>query len=215
MMTRKITKEDCVLELPELEYDKNELLKIYEQVKDHARVKYFPLYPTPAEYTKPEDSPSLSIQYNDYEIRNPADHGKGVNLLDFDYINRLAQRINFNFKLHPANVSMLIYKDGTIFRPHVDGYSASVVMFPIIVSSTLEFYHEPGMTYEACKEYEMGYDKIVYSHTYPDTYATLFNSHVIHGVKPTTGFQVKLRFNTNEQFYSIREKYKNKNLILS
>jgi hypothetical protein len=206
-----LNKEDCVLELPELQYDKTELLKIYEQVKDYARVKYLPWRETPPEYVKKDEAKALSIQYSDHEIRNPSDHNKSVNLLDFEYIKNLVSR--FNIKIHPASVNMLIYKEDYVFKPHADGWAASVIMFPIISTSAIDFYHESGMQFESYKEYEMGYDKIVYSHYYTDKYPTIFNSHIIHGVKPTSGFQVKLKINLDEQFYSIRKKYKNGFLI--
>lgn len=207
LSSNDIIPEDCVLEIPEITYDKFELLKIYEQVKDHARVKYLPWSKTPNnEFVKPDEAKAVTIQYNDHEIRNPSEHGKGVNLLDFEYIRDLFS--NFNLKIHPASISMMIYKEGYVFKPHVDGWAASVLMFPIISTSAIDFYHEKGMQFESYKEYPIDYDKIIYSHYYNDIHPTIFNSHIIHGVKPTTDFQVKLKVNLNEDFYSIRERYK-------
>jgi hypothetical protein len=211
LSSNNINPEDCILEIPNVTYDKNELLKIYEQVKDYARVKYLPWNKTPTEFAKKDDVKAVTIQYNDHEIRNPADHGGGVNLLDFEYIRNLVGRFNLN--IHPANVSMIIYKEGYVFKPHVDGWAASVLMFPIMSTSAIDFYHETGMQFESYKEYAMGYDKIIYSHYYSDTYPTFFNSHIIHGVKPTLGFQVKLKINLNDDFYSIRERYKSGILV--
>lgn len=212
LSSNNITSEDCILEIPEITYDKNELLKIYEQVKNYARVKYLPWSKTPSEFIKNDESKALTIQYNDHGIRNPSDCNGGVNLLDFKYIRNLFSR--FNLKIHPENVSMLIYKEGYIFKPHVDGWAASVLMFPIISTSAIDFYHEKDMQFESYKEYSMGYDKIIYSHYYKDASPTFFNSHIIHGVKPTTGFQVKLKVNLNEDFCSIRERYKDGPLVL-
>lgn len=212
LSSNDIIPEDCILEIPEIIYDKLELLKIYEQVKDHARVKYLPWSKTPNGFVKNDEAKALTIQYNDHEIRNPDDHGRGVNLLDFKYIRDLFS--NFNLKIHPASISMMIYKEGYVFKPHVDGWAASVLMFPIISTSAIDFYHETGMQFESYKEYAMEYDKIIYSHYYNDTYPTFFNSHIIHGVKSTTGFQVKLKMNLNDDFCSIRERYKAGMLVL-
>lgn len=213
----KLTKEDCILEIPEITYDKNELLKIYEQVKDHARVKYLPWRETPKEFTQKEHSKALVIQHTDNEIRNPQEFGKGVNLLDFEYIRELTRRFNFSHPITSPNLSMLVYRDNFIFKPHADGWAAAVIMFPIFVSdvaSPIDFYHEPNMKFESYKEYDyMTDDKIIYTHDYSDTHPTIFNSHVVHGVRPTTGLQIKLKINIAEQFYSIREKYRNGTLV--
>jgi hypothetical protein len=214
LSSNKITKEDCILEIPEVSYDKNKLLEIYEQVKDYARVKYLPWRETPKEFIQKDNSKALVIQHTDNEIRNPNEFGKGANLLEFSYIRELTERFNFNRKIVSSDISMIVYKDGFTFKPHADGHAACVVMFPIIVSSYIDFYHESNMVFESYKEYDkMDYDKIVHSHYYNETYATIFNSHVIHGVKPTKGFQVKLKINMNEQFHSVREKYKNGTLV--
>lgn len=212
-MFEVLTKDSCLLELPELQYDKNELLKIYNEVKDYARVKYLPWKEVPSTFTKPEDSKSLIIQSHDYQIKNPDDHNKGINLLEFDYIRNLAERFNFNHKIYPQNIMILVYKEGYVFKPHVDGYAASVVMFPIITTSPIDFYYDNSVEFELSKEYELGYDNICYTHHYSDKYATIINSHAIHGVRPTTGLQVKLKFNINESFHSIKQKYLNERLI--
>jgi hypothetical protein len=217
LASTSLSKEDCILEIPEIQYDKAELFKIYEQVKHHARVKYLPWVETPKEFKKIEDSRGAVIQCGDHEIRNPEYFGKGVNLLDFDYIKKIAERFRFKHPVYPGNVAILIYKENFIFKPHVDGYANSVVMLPIVVSETpspIDFYHQPNMVFEQYKEYDgIPDDSLIYSHQYSDNYATIFNSHVIHGVKPTTGFQVRLKININEPFESVREKYKNGELV--
>jgi len=217
LSSNSLSKEDCVLEIPELKYDKTELQKIYEQVKDFARVKYLPWVETKRDFKKVEESKSTIIQYNDHEIRNPLEFGKGVNLLEFDYIKDLANQFSFVHPIHPGNVTMILYKENFMFKPHVDGYANAVVMFPIFSSKELapiNFYHRTGMTYESYKEYPdvTDYD-VIYTHHYSDKHATIFNSHVIHSIKTTTGFQVKLKFNVNEPFDSIRTKYRNNRLV--
>lgn len=210
-----IKPEDCVLELHQIEYDKNELVKIYEEVKEKSRVKYLPWRETPKEFTKRENAKALILQYDDHEIRNPADHRKGVNLLQFDYIKQLVSKFNFDHEIHAGHITMLIYNDNFVFKPHVDGYAKSVVMFPIIlppIPSPVDFY-EYDQSYEINREFDIDEDRIAYTHYYSDINPTIFNSHLVHGVRSTTGFQVKMKININEDFSSILEKYKNGTLI--
>lgn len=210
-----LTSKDCILEIPEIEYDNNELIKIYESIKDFARVKYLPWKETPDQFISKEESKSLIIQYDNYQIRNPYEQeGMTVNLLDFEYISNLAKR--FKIPLYPGNFSITIYKEGYEFKPHIDGYAASVIMFPItgdFSDKTLNFYHRPGMEYETYKEYEMDNSNIFFSHSYNTTNPIIFNSHIVHGVKKLLKPQIKLKINTNHQFGLIRQQYIDGHLI--
>lgn len=209
------TKQDCILEIPEIEYDKTELVKIYEQVKGYSRIKRRPNKVYPPGFV----SKTLVMQYDDHGIPNPEDFGKSVNFLDFEYIRNIAEQFNLKKKIHPGNITMMSYADGFDFNPHVDGPQASsVIMFPFIATGStaeIDFYYQENIDYVPFENYEdMGYSKIFYSHTYSDKYPTVFNSQIIHGIKPISGFQVRLKINVPEKLLAIRQRYESGLLLI-
>lgn len=208
------TIQDCVLDIPEIQYDKHEIQKIYEQVKQYERIKVRTGYTYPPGFV----SKTRVIQYDDHNIPDPSDRGKTVNFLDFDYIRKLVNQFKFADMVHPAQITMISYAEGFTFPPHFDGeQAATVVMFPFIESSEpvkLDFYHEDGIEYTPFANYDdMNYDRIFYTHTYSDSHPTLFNSQIIHGIKPTVGFNVRLKINVPEKFSSVVQKYKEGTLV--
>lgn len=206
--------QECFLEISEIEYDKSELVKIYEKVKQYERIKKRNGYNYPEGFV----SKTRVIQFDDHNIPNPEDFGKSVNFLDFDYIRSITNRFNFNSKIYPGQITMISYADGFTFPPHVDGTQAtSVIMLPFICPPEpikLDFYHEDGLEYVPFANYvDMDDSKIFYTHTYSETNPTIFNSQIIHGIKPTSGLNVRLKINIPELFSVVRQKYRSKTLV--
>jgi hypothetical protein len=207
-----------LLEIKELKYNRLKLLEIFNQVKSYARVKGLPWNSNDS--LEIDDANCIVIQYGDYMIADPSKKSLSCNLLAFPYIQNLVNRLNFSHEISPGNVDILWYRKGASFQPHVDHYAASTMMFPIDpedADAPIDFYYEKSIALEQGVAQHFGNvltDKnIIYSHQYSTSYPTIFNSHWIHGVKNVSRDRVYFRIRINENFSSIKEKYKQGTLL--
>ena len=212
-----ITKEECILELTDFEYDRNELLKIFEQTKKFARVKGLPWRDRPDKVITVENAKCVVIQHGEHMMLDSTKSDLSCNLLSFEYIKTLVKRLNFIHKISPGNVDIIWYRPGFKFEPHTDNYAYSTMMWPIIPEdggAPIDFYHREGLEIKIPGEYKMLTDNdIVLTHHYSTKYPTIFNSHFIHGVKTVDVERAYFRLRLNETFKEIVEKYKNGTLL--
>jgi hypothetical protein len=215
-----ITNDLYVIEIHDLWYDRNILLEIFNQAKDHARVKGLkwrdkPVIPTPA-----NEALSVVIQYGDYMMVDPKRNGLSYNLLEHEYIKKLVDKLNFEHPITPRNVDIIWYRPGFEFEPHTDHYAASTMMWPIFPEDggqPIDFYYKENLEIKKGEANEFKNivtdDDIIYTHHYSTTHPTIFNSHWIHGVRLVDRERAFLRLRLNENFESIVNKYRNKTLI--
>ncbi len=204
--------EDCLLELPELTYDKSKLLEIFDQVKGHARVKSLAWrQPCLVDVNK---ATNVVIQSHDYMMLKDEEHGKGINLLDFPYIRELVDRLDI--EVNETNLDIMWNRPGFRFLPHVDGWAASVFMWPILADgefNPVDFYNYDGDIVLSSEYPKLKDTDIALTHNYSHKYATVFNSHLIHGVRPVKNNRIFMRLRTDTKFENVRSKYKQGTLI--
>lgn len=212
-----INRDDCVLEIKELVYDRLELLKIFEQTKTFARVKGLPWRNRPDKVVSTENAKCVVIQHGEHMMLDESKKDLSCNLLKFPYIEQLVSRLNFEHKITAGNVDIIWYRPGFKFEPHTDNYAYSTMMWPIVPEdggAPVDFYHREGIEIKIPGEYKMLTDNdITLTHYYSTEYPTVFNSHVIHGVREVKYERAYFRLRINEDFISIREKYKNGKLL--
>lgn len=207
-----MTSQDCILELPEMTYDKNKLVEIFNQTKKYARVKSLPWRPP---YISDVDKAyNVVIQSHDYMMLNEQDKGQGFNLLEFDYIRNILNRLDLH--VDHTNLDIMWNRPDFRFSPHIDGWAASVIVWPILSDgdfNPVDFYDYDGKTTLSSEYKQLTDADIAYTHHYSDTCATVFNSHLIHGVRLVKNNRIFLRLRTNVEFETIKEKYNNGTLI--
>jgi hypothetical protein len=212
-----ITKQQCVLELENFTYDRLELLEVFQKTKHLARVKGLPWRDRPGRVLTVENAKCVVIQHGEHMMLDESKKDLSCNLLEFDCVNQLVNRLNFNHKITAGNVDIIWYRPGFKFEPHTDNYAYSTMMWPIIPEdggAPVDFYYRENIEIKIPGEYKMlSDDDIIYTHHYSTTYPTIFNSHVIHGVKSVEVERAYFRLRINESFESIVEKYNNGMLL--
>ena len=213
-----MTTDKFLLELKTLEYDKDCLHKIFNEVKDKARTKHLPW--RRATSSSASNATGLVIQFGDFMITDPSDENLSCNLLSFQYISQLVNQLNVSHTIFPDQVDIIWYKPGFTFEPHVDHRAASTVMFPIFPEdggAPIDFYYREDIQLEAGVaadfKKQLTSNDINHTHYYNTSYPTIFNSHWIHGVRTVDRDRAYLRVRLDESFSSIMEKFK-KNILV-
>jgi hypothetical protein len=213
-----MNKDDFLLELTQLTYDRNKLKEIFNSVKSYARIKGLPWRGKPGVNLDTEKAKCLVIQYGDHMMLDSTKSHLSYNLLENDYIKSLVSKINFGHRITENNIDIIWYRPGFVFEPHTDSYSHSTLMWPIYPDSggaPIDFYEKEGVEIKLPCEYKniVSDSDIVYTHFYSTSYPTVFNSHKIHGVKSVNEERVYLRLRLNESFEDLMKKYKDGELI--
>ena len=209
----KLKFEDCLLELPELTYDRSKLVEVFEQTKEYSRVKSL-IWSTPSKNSI-VSAKNVVIQSHDYMILKEEEQGKGINLLDFQYIKELVDRLDI--PVNHTNLDIMWNRPGFRFWPHVDRWAASVFVWPILADgefNPIDFYNYSGEIIQDREYRQLTDSDIALTHSYSDKHATVFNSHLVHGVRTVKNHRVFLRLRINEELSSIRHRYLNNKLIL-
>lgn len=211
-----ITLDDCLLTVSSISYDKDHLKTLFEEVKHCGRVRVPPWIKNKTNISL-ESAKFLSIQYGNILQADPSLSHLSVNLLEFDYINDLLKKFNFENEIQPFDVEFLWYKIGNIVYPHVDGYAQSVLIFPIFPeqgNAPIDFYDREGLEHShGDHRFNVFDNNIVLTHHYNQCSPTIINSHLIHGVRYVSRDRVCLRIRIPEKFSSIRNKYLQGQLI--
>jgi hypothetical protein len=209
-----ITSEDCILELPELTYDKSKLVDIFEQVKGYARVKSLAWRNPVFRVDTIDTATNVVIQSHDYMMLKEEDKGKGINLLDFSYIRELVDRLDVS--VNETNLDIMWNRPGFKFWPHVDRWAASVFVWPILADgefNPVDFYNYDGDIILDSEYRQLTDSDIAVTHNYSGVHATVFNSHLIHGVRKVENNRIFLRLRTDTEFSILKDKYRNGKLI--
>jgi hypothetical protein len=210
---RTLTPQDCALELPELVYDRNKLVDIFEEVKPYARVKSL-AWAQPS-LNSTAAAKNVVIQSHDYMMLKEEEQGGGANLLDFPYIRELVARLDV--EVNHTNLDIMWNRPGFRFWPHVDRWAASVFVWPILSDGEFnpaDYYNYSGELVPDSEYRHLTEADIAYTHNYSNEYATVGNSHIVHGVRLVKNNRIFLRLRTDTPFEVIREKYHNGSLIL-
>ena len=221
-----MNQEDFFIQLKNFPYDRDALVEIYKKVAHTARLKGLVWKPLPK--VDPHITPytrgtSAVIQCGNYQMVDPSKDHLSCNLLEFDYVQDLVSRLNFDHPILPENCDMLLYNPNAKFSPHTDHYAASTMMWPILPlidedSAPIHFHHRddveviPGNA--RSYEHEITDNDIVYTHHYGSEFPTIFNSHTIHSIPRVKSFRVSLRLRIGESYHSILNKYKSGTLVL-
>ena len=210
-----------LLELPELTFDRLELLKIFEHAKPYARLKGLKWKEKPKTLITIEDAKCIVIQYGDHMMLDSSKSNLSYDFLQHQYLKDIMQRLKFTHEITAGNIDIIWYRPGFQFEPHVDHYAAATMMWPIFPAgggAPIDFYYNETVKIE--EGVAAGLDGIIteadliHTHYYNTTCPTIFNSHWIHGVRTVTEERAYLRLRINERFDSIVNKYKNKELVL-
>ena len=209
--------ENFILEIKEATYDRNQLLEIFNNVKYMARVKGLPWRDKPTHVAPVDFVKCVVIQYGEYMMLDQSKTDLSCNLLEHPYIKELVSPFKFSHIITPNNVDIIWYRPGFVFQPHVDHYASSTLMWPIIPANggtPVDFYHKEGIEVKAGEYNNIVSDSdICYTHYYSTDFPTIFNSHVIHGIRPVEEERAYLRLRINEDFNSIKEKFNNGTLL--
>jgi hypothetical protein len=208
-----ITFEDCLLELPELTYDRNKLVEVFAQTKAYARVKSLP-WANPA-LNAVETAKNVVIQSHDYMMMKEDERGKGINLLDFPYIRELVDRLDI--EVNDTNLDIMWNRPGFKFWLHVDKWAASVFVWPILADgefNPIDFYNYDGEIVLEREYRQLTEKDIALTHNYSDKHATVFNSHLIHGVRTVKNHRVFLRLRADVELKILRGKYHSGTLFM-
>jgi hypothetical protein len=198
--------QECILELPELTYEQQKLKDVFEEVKGYARVKSLP-WANPA-LNAVETAKNVVIQSHDYMMMKEDERGKGINLLDFPYIRELVERLDI--EVNDTNLDIMWNRPGFKFWPHVDKWAASVFVWPILADgefNPIDFYNYDGEIVLEREYRQLTEKDIALTHNYSDKHATVFNSHLIHGVRTVRNHRVFLRLRTDVELKILRGKY--------
>jgi hypothetical protein len=209
---KMLTQEDCILELPELTYDRTKLVEVFEQVKNYARVKS--LAWRPPSLNSVESARNVVIQSHDYMMLKEEEQGKGVNLLDFPYVRELVDRLDI--EVNHTNLDIMWNRPGFRFLPHVDRWAASVFVWPILSDgefNPIDFYNYDGDIIQDTEYPQLTLKDIALTHNYSSQYPTVFNSHLIHGVRTVKNNRIFMRLRTDTEFPVIMKRYKNRTLF--
>ena len=204
--------EDCVLELPELVYDKTKLMEIFEEVKDYARVKSLPW--TQPSLNSIRTAKNVVIQSHDHMILKESEQGRGVNLLDFPYIREIVARLDI--PVNHTSLDIMWNRPGFKFYPHVDGWAASVFVWPIFSDGDFnpaDFYNYSGEITLNSEYRQLTDIDIAHTHNYSNEYVTVGNSHLIHGVRSVKNNRIFMRLRTDTEFNIVKKRYKDGTLI--
>jgi hypothetical protein len=209
-----------LLEIPELQFDRDQLLEIFEQAKPYARLKGLVWKEKPKWLPPLDKATCLVIQSGEYMMLDKDKANMGYNLLQHDYLKDIMKRLRFSHEIKSGNIDIIWYRPGFQFEPHVDHYAAATMMWPIFPASggaPIDFYYNENVKIEAGVaaglEGIITKKDLIHTHYYNTTYPTIFNSHWIHGVRRVTEERAYLRLRINESFESIVNKYNNKELV--
>jgi hypothetical protein len=209
-----------VLEVPELKYSQEELVKVFEHGKDYARLKGLKWKPTPVTLMEISKALCVVIQYGENMMLDNNKKDLSYDFLQHDYVKNIMERLNFSHPITSGNIDIIWYRPGFEFEPHVDHYAAATMMWPILPNdggAPIDFYHnkdvklEPGVP-NGFKNVITEKD-LIHTHYYSIEYPTIFNSHWIHGVRRINHERVYLRLRINESFDSIVKKYNEGTLV--
>lgn len=215
-----MTPDKLILEIPELCYDRQVLLDVFEQCKGYGRLKGLKWRETPKQLIDFQEAKCVVIQYGENMMLDGSKTNLSYNFLQHQYLKDIMQQLNFTHEISAANIDMIWYRPGFEFEPHVDHYAASTMMWPIIPESggaPIDFYYSDKVKLEAgvaagFKD-TITIDNLIHTHYYSTTFPTIFNSHWIHGIRKVDHQRVYLRLRINEAFDSIVQKYNSGTLI--
>lgn len=208
--------QQFVLDLPELAYDISELRKVFDATKDKARTKTLK-YREVGNLTKNPDDANCVVIAAGIEYFGTAE--PRVNLLEFDYIKNIVDRLNLEEKVQPEHIDINWTRSGFIFEPHVDDWAWSNIMWlitPAETSAPIDYYRKDNI--EIPKNQQYGFfnltdDDILYTHYYKEYCPTVTNGLWPHGVRRTDNERILLRLKIHEPFSLLYKKYKAGRLI--
>lgn len=180
----------------EINYDRQELKEWYKSVEQYKN-DY-------ATVTNRNDSSKLShnkkFRYGLFETLDTAEQ-VGIPVIEYEPVNKLVSKFNFDVALTKFDVDVLIYQPGYYFHPHIDYHMNCGIMFPILPDedmAPIDFYRlPPGATWERAKGYTpwIKFERDhIYSYHYNLQHPSMFNGETIHGVRNNDKVRVFLRF---------------------
>lgn len=209
-----------LLEIPEMQFDRTQLLEIFNHAKPYARLKGLVWKKKPTLLTSIDNAKCVVIQFGEYMMLDKNKTDLSYNFLQHSYIKDMMKRLKFNHEITAGNIDIIWYRPGFRFEPHVDHYASSTMMWPIFPAdggAPIDFYYNENVKIEAGVaaglEGIITEKDLIHTHYYNTTYPTIFNSHWIHGVRPITEERAYLRLRINESFESIVNKYNKKELV--
>lgn len=209
-----------LLEIPQLQFDRQQLLKIFNHAKPYARLKGLVWREKPSSLISVDNATCLVIQFGEYLMLDNNKTDLSYDFLQHNCIKDIMKPLKFNHKITARNIDIIWYRPGFTFEPHVDHYAASTMMWPIFPAdggAPIDFYYNKDVKLEAGVAAGLAgiitEKDLIHTHYYNTTYPTIFNSHWIHGVRPVTEERAYLRLRINESFESIVDKYNNKALV--
>jgi hypothetical protein len=204
----------------EIFYDREELKSWFESVRQYRNDFGLVLNRQRKESTSNDLTHDKSFQHSLFDTIDTV--GK-INkyIVEFEPISKLVKKFNFDPKLNPQDVDVLIYKPGYVFQPHVDFHMNCGIMFPIYPdtgASPIDFYRMPeGETWQRAKGYGSSINlerDLNYSYHYSLKHPSMFNGNVIHGVRNNDKERVFLRLKClNMTFQQVIEKTRAGNFI--
>ena len=206
----------------EISYDREELKSWFESVREYSDDFGLVLNRQRTESTSKNLTHDKSFQHGLFDTIDT--FGKiNKHIVEFETISKLVNKFNFGDVLDPTNVDVLIYKPGYVFHPHVDFHMYCGIMFPIYPdkdASPIDFYRLPeGETWQRAKGYGGSIKRerdLNYSYHYSLKHPSMFNGHVIHGVRNNDKERVFLRLKClNMTFHQVIEKTLTGNFIIS
>lgn len=179
----------------EITYDREELKEWYESVRQYRR-DYADVMNNVTDSTL---SHNKQFGYRSFQTIDTFSK-TGKHIMEFEPIQKLVNRFNFDQPLIGHAVDIMIYHPGFWFRPHVDYHMHCGIMFPILPDTDpepIDFYKlPPGAVWERAGDYTKDIvpeRDLLYSYNYSMTHPSLFNGDTIHGVRKVKQERVFLR----------------------
>lgn len=217
--------DQYVIEVNDLPYDREQLVRVFEHAKPFARLKGLK-WRDNTKYSQLEvdEAPAVVIYSGDYMNLDPAAADLNYNFLRHKYVRDMVARLRFKHQITPNNIDIVWYRPGFEFEPHIDHYAYSTMMWPILPvngGAPIDFYYKSDIDLAplikagkpAGFRNQVTSSDIIETHHYSTSVPTIFNSHWIHGVRPVDHERVYMRLRINESFESIVSKIKNKTLV--
>ena len=218
-------KDQFVIEVDDMPYDRAALLRVFEQAKPYARIKGLGWQDNShLETWNVDTAPAVVIYSGSYMNIDSGKKDLNYNFLKHESVRRMIERLNFSHPITEGNVDMIWYRPGFKFEPHIDHYAKSTMMWPIIpddAGAPIDFYYKSNIDLipliqsgkPAGFKDQVTDSDICCTHYYSTAVPTIFNSLWIHGVRPVATERVYLRLRINEPFESIVSKYKSGTLV--